>query len=167
MGATTQIAEWASSVRYEDIPPRIHERSKAQILSVIAAIHAGRHSEGATSGREAAISWGGASEATVFGSGDKIGRHNAIFANTIASVSFDFDDYLCFGHTGHSAVCATFAYAEQEGASGKDVLAAMAVANEVGGRLGGSLLLGPQNGQMWSYIHLLEGACVTARFPQL
>jgi len=161
--ATVDIAEWASSLRYEDIPPRIHEKSKAQILSVIAAIHAGRHSEGATSGREVAMSWGGPSEATVFGSKEKIRRHDAIFANTIASVSFDFDDYLCFGHTGHSAVCASFAYGESEGASGKDVLASIAVANEVGGRLGGCLLLGPQNGQMWSYIHVLEGACVASR----
>jgi 2-methylcitrate dehydratase PrpD len=167
VGLTTDVADWASSVRYEDIPARLHERSKAQILSVIAAIHAGRHSEGAVSGRELATSWGGASEATVFGTGAKIGRHNAIFANTMASVSFDFDDYLCFGHTGHSAVCASFAYGEVEGASGRDVLASIAVANEVGGRLGGCLLLGPQNGQMWSYIHVLEGACVASRFMQL
>ncbi len=164
MSETVEIAEWASSVRYEDIPPRIHEKTKAQIASVIAAIHAGRHSEGATSGREVATSWGGPSEATVFNGGAKIQRHNAIFANAMASVSFDFDDYLCFGHTGHSAVCASFAYGELEGASGKDVLASIAVANEVGGRLGGCLLLGPQNGQMWSYIHVLEGACVASRF---
>ena len=164
MSQTREIAEWASSVRYEDIPPRIHERTKAQIASVVAAIHAGRHSEGATSGREVATSWGGPSEATVFNSGERIGRHNAIYANTMASVSFDFDDYLCFGHTGHSAVCASFAYGEAEGASGRDVLASIAVANEVGGRLGGCLLLGPQNGQMWSYIHVLEGACVASRF---
>lgn len=164
MGATRQIAEWAATLRYEDIPERIHARSKAQILSVLGAIHAGRHSEGAMSAHEVARSWGGPEEATVFATGDRLPRHNAIFANACASVSFDFDDYLCFGHTGHSAVCASFAYGELEGASGRDVLAAIAVANEVGGRLGGCLLLGPQNGQMWSYIHNLEGACVAARF---
>lgn len=116
---------------------------------------------------EVARSWGGPQESTVFLAGEKLPRHNAIFANTCASVAFDFDDYLCFGHTGHSAVCASFAYAELEGASGKDVLAAVTVGNEVGGRLGGALLLGPQNGQMWSYIHLLEGACVAGRFNGL
>lgn len=164
MGATTEIAEWAATLRYEDIPDRIHAKTKAQILSVIAAIHAGRHSEGAMSAHEVASSWGGPEESTVFATGDRLPRHNAIFANACASVAFDFDDYLCFGHTGHSAVCASFAYGELEGASGRDVLAAITVANEVGGRLGGALLLGPQNGQMWSYIHNLEGACVTSRF---
>jgi 2-methylcitrate dehydratase PrpD len=164
MGATRDIAEWAATVRYEDIPQRVHEKSKAQILSVIGAIHAGRHSEGAMSAHDVAKSWGGPEEATVFATGGKLPRHNAIFANACASVSFDFDDYVCFGHTGHSAVCASFAYGELEGASGKDVLAAVAVANEVGGRLGGALLLGPHNGQMWSYIHVLEAACVVSRF---
>lgn len=163
MGATREIAEWSSTLRYEDIPARLHAKSKAQILSVVGAIHAGRHSEGAMSALEVARSWGGPEESTVFVGGEGLPRHNAIFANTCASVAFDFDDYLCFGHTGHSAVCASFAFGELDGASGKDVLASIAVANEVGGRLGGAFLLGPQNGQMWSYIHLLEGACVAGR----
>ncbi len=165
--ATREIAEWSATIRFEDIPDRLHAKSKAQILSVAGAIHAGRHSEGAMSAIEVARSWGGPPEATVFIGGEKLPRHNAIFANTCASVAFDFDDYLCFGHTGHSAVCASFAYGELEGASGRDVLSAITVGNEVGGRLGGALLLGPQNGQMWSYIHLLEGACVTGRFVGL
>ena len=163
MGATRDIADWSSTLRYEDIPERLHAKTKAQILSVLGAIHAGRHSEGAMSGIEVARSWGGPAESTVFIGGGGLPRHNAIFANTCASVAFDFDDYLCFGHTGHSAVCASFAYGELERSSGKDVLASITVANEVGGRLGGALLLGPQNGQMWSYIHLLEGACVAGR----
>ena len=162
--STREIADWSSTLRYEDIPERIHEKSKAQILSVLGAIHAGRHSEGAVSANESVRTWGSGDEATSFISGERLPRHSAIFTNAIASVSFDFDDYVCFGHTGHSAVCASFAYGELEGASGKDILAAIAVANEVGGRLGGALLLGPHNGQMWSYIHVLEGACVASRF---
>src|SRR5207248_2340381 len=151
--STREIADWASSLRFEDIPERVHAKSKAQILSVLGAIHAGRHLEGAVSANEIVRTWGSGQEATVFMTGERLPRHNAIFTNAIASVSFDFDDYVCFGHTGHSAVCASFAYGELEGASGRDVLAAIAVANEVGGRLGGALLLGPHNGQMWSYIH--------------
>jgi 2-methylcitrate dehydratase PrpD len=161
---TREIAEWTATLRYEDIPDRVHARAKAQILSVLGAIHAGRHSEGAMSAHEVVRTWGSGDEATAFATGDRLPRHSAIFANACASVSFDFDDYVCFGHTGHSAVCASFAYGEHEGASGRDVLSAITAANEVGGRLGGALLLGPHNGQMWSYIHVLEGACVASRF---
>jgi 2-methylcitrate dehydratase PrpD len=64
-------------------------------------------------------------------------------------------------------VCAALAYGELEGSSGRDVLSAITVGNEVGGRLGASLLFGPHNGQMWSYIHVLEGACVASRFLRL
>jgi 2-methylcitrate dehydratase PrpD len=164
MGATRDIAEWASTVRYEDIPERIHNRAKAQILSVMGAIHAGRHSEGAMSAHEVATTWGSGDECTAFATGDRLPHNNAMFANACASVAFDFDDYVFAGHTGHSAVCASLAYGELEGASGKDVLASITVGNEVGGRLGASLLFGPHNGQMWSYIHVLEGACVASRF---
>jgi 2-methylcitrate dehydratase PrpD len=164
MGTTQDIAQWAATVGYEDIPERLHAKTKAQILSVVAAIHAGRHSEGAMSAHEAARSWGSGEDATVFVTGERLPHLNAIFANACASVAFDFDDYVFAGHTGHSAVCASLAYGELDGASGRDVLAAATVANEVGGRLGAALLFGPQNGQMWSYIHVLEGACVAARF---
>ncbi len=163
-GATKRIAEWSSSLRYEDIPERVHVRSKAQILSVLGASYAGRHSEGAVSALEVARTWGSGEESTTFLGAGRLPHLNAIFANACASVSFDFDDYLFAGHTGHSAVCAALAYGELEGASGRDVLAAVAVGNEVGGRLGASLLFGPHNGQMWSYIHVLEGACVAGRF---
>ena len=164
MGATSDIAGWASGLRYDDIPERLHVRTKTQFLSVLAAIHAGRHSEGAVSALEVARSWGSGDECTAFLSGERLPHHSAMFANACASVSFDFDDYLFAGHTGHSAVCASLAYGELEGASGKDVLAAATVANEVGGRLGAALLFGPQNGQMWSYIHVLEAACIASRF---
>ncbi len=164
---TAAVAEFASTLRYDDVPERVHERTKAQFLSVLAAVHAGRHSEGAVSALEAARTWGSGDGATALLSGERLPHHNAIFANACASVSFDFDDYLFAGHTGHSAVCASLAYGELTGASGKDVLTAAAVANEVGGRLGASLLFGPQNGQMWSYIHVLEAACVASRFLSL
>jgi 2-methylcitrate dehydratase PrpD len=161
---TVAVAEFAAELRYDDIPARVHERTKAQFLSVLAAIHAGRHSEGAVSALEVARTWGSGDDATALLGGERLPHHNAIFANACASVSFDFDDYLFAGHTGHSAVCASLAYGELNGASGKDVLTAAAVANEVGGRLGAALLFGPQNGQMWSYIHVLEAACVASRF---
>jgi 2-methylcitrate dehydratase PrpD len=163
-GATREVAEWAATLTYEAIPERIHPRTKAQILSVAGAIHAGRHSEPAGSALEVARTWGTGAEATVLGTGERLPRPGAIFANACASVAFDFDDYLFAGHTGHSAVCAALAYAEAEGGSGRDVLATITAANEVAGRLGAALLLGPHNGQMWAYIHLLGGAVAAGRF---
>ncbi|MEX2393634.1 MAG: MmgE/PrpD family protein [Actinomycetota bacterium] len=167
MGATQDTAAFAANLTYDDIPERLHAKTKAQILSVVGASHAGRHSEGAVSALDVARTWGSGDDAVAWLTGERLPHLNAMFANACASVSFDFDDYLFAGHTGHSAVCAAFAYGEKDGASGKDVLTAITVGNEVGGRLGASLLFGPQNGQMWSYIHLLEGACIASRFHSL
>jgi len=39
--------------------------------------------------------------------------------------------------------------------------------NEIGGRVGASILLGPSNGQLWSYIHQASSAAMTAKVLDL
>src|SRR3954453_7925793 len=58
------------------------------------------------------------------------------------------------GHTGHSAVWAARALA----GDGDAALAAQVAGNELAGRLGAALLLGPHNGQFWSSIHCASAA---------
>jgi 2-methylcitrate dehydratase PrpD len=65
------------------------------------------------------------------------------------------------GHTGHSAVWVAYLVGLETGASGEEILAAQVAANEVAGRLGAACILGPQNGQLWTHIHL-AGAAVAA-----
>lgn len=163
MGTTVEIAEWVANLRYEDIPGRVLDKTRAQIMSVVGAIHASRHSEAARAAADAAREWGSGEDSSVLLNGQRLPRHQAIFANCCASVAFDYDDYLFAGHTGHSAVLASLAYGEHLDLPGRDVITAMVVANEVGGRLGASLLFGPHNGQMWAYIHLLESACAVGK----
>jgi 2-methylcitrate dehydratase PrpD len=125
---------------------------------------AGAGSELGAKVRRAASRWGRSMDASLIPSGERVPLHAACFTNAAASVSFDFDDYLFAGHTGHSSVLGALAFGEAAGASGADVLAAQVVGNEVGGRLGAAFLLGPHNGQMWTYIHALSGACIAGRF---
>ena len=114
--------------------------------------------------RRAASRWGHGEDASLIPTGERVPLHAACYTNAAASVAFDFDDYLFAGHTGHSSVLGALAFGEASGSPGTDVLAAQVVGNEVGGRLGAAFLLGPHNGQMWTYIHALEGACVAGRF---
>ena len=83
--------------------------------------------------------------------------------NSAASMALDYDDYLYMGHTGHSAVLASLALCEAEALSTRDFLLAQVIANEIGGRVGASAVLGPQNGQAWSFIHAVEGAAIGAK----
>jgi 2-methylcitrate dehydratase PrpD len=157
-----QIAEWAANLQYSDIPDRILEKQRHQILSVIASIHAGSRTVfGKALIEELADNQRG--PATIFPNGQKASAETAAYINAALSMSLDYDDYLFLGHTGHSAVCATLAVAESVKASTHDLMVAMAIANEIGGRAGAACMLGPHNGQMWTPLHLLSTAASTAR----
>jgi 2-methylcitrate dehydratase PrpD len=163
-GSTTaRIAEWVTQTHFEDLPRRVTEEAKNQILSVIAAVHAGHFSDAGRTVSRTVKEWSGSKDATMIPSGERTSLHNAIFANTALSMALDFDDYLFAGHTGHSAVLVTLALAEKVGFSGKDFLLAQTLANEIEGRLGVSVLLGPLNGQMWTFIHSAGAAVITAK----
>jgi 2-methylcitrate dehydratase PrpD len=161
--ATEVIADWVAQARFEDLPRRVTEEAKNQVLSVIAAVHAGHFSEAGRAVSRTVKEWAGGKEATMIPSGERTSLHNAIFANTALSMALDYDDYLFAGHTGHSAVLVTLALAEKTGISGKEFLLAQTLANEVGGRVGASVLIGPLNGQLWSFIHLVNGAVIAAK----
>jgi 2-methylcitrate dehydratase PrpD len=162
-GVSERIAEWVGHVRFEDLPRRVLEEAKNQILSVIAAIHSGHFSEAGRTVSRTVREWTGSKDATLIPSGERVSLSHAIFGNAALSMALDYDDYLFAGHTGHSAVVVTLALAEKIGVSGKEFLLAQTIANEVEGRVGASVLVGPHNGQMWSFIHLVGGAVVAAR----
>jgi 2-methylcitrate dehydratase PrpD len=164
---TGRMAEWIAQARFEDLPRRVTEEAKNQILSVIAAVHAGHFSDAGRTVSRTVKEWGGAKEATMIPSGERTALYNAIFANAALSMALDYDDYLFAGHTGHSAVLVTLALAEKMGVSGKDFLLAQTLANEIEGRLGAAVLLGPLNGQLWSFIHLAGSAVITAKLLEL
>ena len=167
-GSVTQrLAEWVAQAQFQDLPRRVVEEAKSQVLSVIAAVHAGHFSDAGRIVTRTVKEWGAGKDATMIPSGERTSLNNAIFANTALSMALDYDDYLFAGHTGHSAVLVTLALAEKLGISGKDVLVAQVMANEIEGRLGAAALLGPLNGQMWSFIHLAGSAIATAKAMEL
>jgi len=145
-GLTREIAEWANGVRPESVPDDVIELARLQVMSVIGASHAGERSLVGAKVTKASAAWG---------------TYGELFARLCHSVAHDYDDYLFAGHTGHSAVWT--ALTENRGHAPREVLTAIVVGNELGGRLGAALLLGPQNGQMWAYIHALISTCVAGR----
>jgi 2-methylcitrate dehydratase PrpD len=164
---TERIAEWVAQVQFADVPRRVTEEAKNQILSVIAAVHAGHFSEVGRIVSRTVKEWSGGKEATMIPSGERTSLYNAIFANTALSAALDYDDYLLGGHTGHSAVLVTLALAEKIGCSGKDFLLAQTLANEIEGRVGASVPSRPLHDQVASFIHLIGAAVVAAKLLDL
>lgn len=169
MGPTQSAARWVASLEFEDIPDAAVDKAKLQILSVLAACAHGARASKVRALRRAMERGGTGTDGpcSVIGMG-RSSLWDAVYLNAASSVVHDFDDYLFAGHTGHSSVLVSLAVAEllsSEGNSvnGRRLITAQVAANEVGGRLGASMLLGPHNGQMWSYIHLIAGAVAASK----
>jgi 2-methylcitrate dehydratase PrpD len=157
------VAAWVAGLSYEDIPERVLMLARNQVLSVIGAIHAGAGSEAGKAVTRTVEGWGGDGPCAAFPGGHLRPFYSAILQNCSLSMSLDYDDYLFMGHTGHSAVLVPFAVAQMRGATSRDLIVAQVAANEVAGRLGASVILGPHNGQMWAHIHLLSAAAAASR----
>jgi 2-methylcitrate dehydratase PrpD len=160
---TETLVDWIAGLKFEDVPRRTIEEAKNQILSVIAAVHAGHFSEVGRTVRRAVQDWGGGKDATMIPSGERTSLYSAIFANTALSSALDYDDYMVGGHTGHVAVIATLALAEKLGTAGKDLLVAQILANEIEGRLGVAALVSSSESEAFSAAHLAGSAALAAR----
>ena len=126
-----EIAAWATGLTPGDLPASVRERAELQALCI-------------TAGRTA-----GEAAAAPFARVAPDGPVGEIYRSAAASIAHDWDDYLFMGHTGHSAVPAAAAFAPDP----ERGLLAQVAANEVAGRLGAALFLGPHNGQFWASIH--------------
>jgi 2-methylcitrate dehydratase PrpD len=131
-----QVAEWAVGLSAEDVPERVRERAGLQAECIAAARAAGE-----------------AYAASVMAVAPE-GPVGEVYRSAAASIAHDWDDYLFMGHTGHSAVPAAAVFA----ADPERALLAQIAANEVAGRLGAALFVGPHNGQFWASIHCASAA---------
>jgi hypothetical protein len=131
-----EIAGWAVGLRVDDLPPSVRERAELQAACVAA---------GRAAGEEAAAPFAAVAPE---------GPVGEVYRSAAASIAHDWDDYLFMGHTGHSAVPAAAAFATDP----DRVLLAQVAANEIAGRLGAALFLGPHNGQFWASIHCASAA---------
>jgi 2-methylcitrate dehydratase PrpD len=135
-----EIAEWVTGLDDGDLPASVRERAELQARSIAAGRAAGEKA------------------AAPFAAVAPDGPVGEIYRSAAASIAHDWDDYLFMGHTGHSAVPAAAAFA----ADPERRLVAQVAANEVAGRLGAALFLGPHNGQFWASIHCASAAVAAA-----
>lgn len=161
-----EIARWACELRYEDIPDRVVEECKSQALSVLAATFAGAATDSSRKLTAAMEGWGGGPCSTIPG-GAKAFLTDALTVNSAHSIALDYDDYMIAGHTGHSSVLVPLALSEIIDVTGKEFIVAQTIANEIEARIGASVMLGPLNGQMWSFIHAAGAALATSRLLDL
>lgn len=156
-----RLAGWAADLRLADVPDAVVDLCRAQRRSVLAAMAASAGDAACARVLAAVESRAGDGPVAVPGLHRRVAVDDALYAALATSIALDFDDYVCFAHAGHSCVLVPALLAAQTGASGAEQLTAQVAANELEARLGGACLLGPLNGQLWSFVHA-AGAAVAA-----
>ncbi|WP_164730497.1 MmgE/PrpD family protein [Pelagibacterium montanilacus] len=121
------------SMRSRDLPETRIERAKVLLLDYLGVALGG---SGTASGKVAAefsARQGGRQGATIIGDGRRVPPMQAAFSNAIASHSIELDDVdiLALFHFSPPVVSAALAVAEETGASGADLLKAIALGCEM------------------------------------
>jgi 2-methylcitrate dehydratase PrpD len=157
------VAGWAAELALDEVPAEVLALCRSQRAAVLGGVAASADDTASRRVLAAVVGWAGEGPAPLVGAGRTAAVDDAVYAASALSVALDFDDYVSFGHTGHSAVLVPALLAAETGSSGAEQLVAQVIANEVEARLGGACLIGPLNGQLWSFIHAAGAALAAGR----
>jgi 2-methylcitrate dehydratase PrpD len=138
LSAARRLARFVLGLRLEEVPPAVVARARLLVLDTLGNCLAACRDDFARAVIEAAERLGGPADATVLGSGARVGAPNAVLANATLAHGLDFDDTRedAIVHTGCVAVTAALAAAEAAKASGREALEAAIAAVEVMCRVG-------------------------------
>jgi 2-methylcitrate dehydratase PrpD len=131
--AARRLAEHHGRLTYRAIQEADRHAMKRLLLDYLGVAIAGSQTESGVIARKFAALQGRGAESTLIGGRGRVPMASAAFANAISSHSIELDDIdvLALFHFSPPVVSVALAVGEAVGASGKDVLAAMASGCEV------------------------------------
>lgn len=133
---TRALARFVAETKYEDLPQEVVHETKRLILDVLGSALAGAGTELGVIALKYVRLLGGKPECTIIPTGEKTSVLNAAYANSRIADALDATDMILnFAHVGPPAVISALAFGERAGASGKDLITAVALGFEVGARL--------------------------------
>ncbi len=135
---STELARWAAALTYEDLPADVIESTKLRVLDVIGLCLAGAETPFGKATRAAQVEMSSAGPSTILAFGDRVGVAAAAFVNGALSQALEFDDTHneSIVHMSSPAVAAALALGEVRGATGRDLITAIALGNEISCRVG-------------------------------
>ena len=137
MTDTRVLAEFTANLKLDDVPAAVRERARIVLLDGIGCLLAGT---AARLSRDVALTFGVVSngETTILATGKNASARDAALANAIALYGVGLNDiHKPSGtHPGGCVIPAAIAMAEQQDASGAEMLTATIAGYEVNGRIG-------------------------------
>ena len=149
MEITRNLSELICQTGFAQLPSEVSEYSKSLVLSAIGAMVAGANLPAGKIMTKYVQRMGGNPEATVMGSGFRSSVENAAMANaTFAHATEYEDDSLPEMTSSYTILPPVFALGEKVKASGKTLLEAFVIGNEVQSRIGIACLEARRHGYL-------------------
>ncbi len=128
-----QLARYAATLRYEQLPPHVVHKAKRMIVDTIACALGGYDSEPGRIAREMAGMVTSTQPATILCSGQQTSLDLAVFANGVMIRHLDFNDGYTGREAGHpsDSIAALLSAAEVAQASGRELITATVISYEV------------------------------------
>ena len=167
-----RLAEFVSTLRYEDLSPKTRDLAKLAILNIIGGIIVADHptlNPGRASLLRYAESWGASPRATIIASKLKTAPELAALVTSGSAMMAHGDDWSWPAKTHLSSVVfpAALALTESEGRGGKDLITAYVAGWEVAARVGEAIRWSGRKIPFTSPVHSLATAGVTANLRRL
>ena len=136
------LARWAAGMTFADLPDDIIAATKLRVMDVIGLALAGAETEFGRSVHNAALALSTPGPCRILGFPDRVGVSTAAFANGAFSQALEFDDTHneSIVHMSSPAVAAALALSEFTAVSGRELIAAIAIGNEISCRVGSRIL---------------------------
>ena len=142
MSIMAELARNVLHTPFETFDPSVVERARNRIIDVIGCIIGGANASGNSMLLDLIKEWGGRKESTILVHGGKVPCHNAALINCVMSRSYDFEPAgpLVEGkstpaHLSGTTVPTAIAVAEQKGSSGRDLLTALILGDDLASRI--------------------------------
>jgi len=142
---TRTLARYIAAARWEDVPPPVRHQAKRSLINLFAVALAGCRADPIEIAFRSLAEFSGGRTATLIGRSERIDALNAAFLNAAAANVHDFcDTHLATViHPTAPVAPALLALAELRVISGRDLLLAFILGNEVQARIG--LAISPQH----------------------
>lgn len=159
---TRTYAEFACQLRHEDIPADVVAIAREQLVATIGSCYTGSMMPAAQSVRAGLAIMGEGTQATLFGARGRMPAPAAALYNSAVAQVIDFDDWVIISHSGAAVVPTAVAAGEVTGISGRDLLTAVVIGNEINGRTSRAIQRGAYVGNSMPN-HQIETALVASR----
>ena len=137
-GVSSTVSEWVRGLAYEDLPDDVVMATKFRVLDVLGLSIAGGQTPFGQSVRTTARTLYPGNDSHIWGVGERGSVLGAAFANGALSQALEYDDTHneSIVHMSSPAVAAALALADKHRFSGRAVIRAVALGNEISSRIG-------------------------------